>query len=418
VRRETGRLENLTDRLRGGEVTRASPIVVLDGEQRAALAIARSLGRHGYPVHVGSNTRKSLAGGSRYAASETILPDPLAAPAAFASAAATLIDARKAEVLIPVTDASSLAVLQHPELFVRVRVPSSDAEHFRRASDKALVLSAAQQVGIDVPSQWVVLEKTSRSPDIPPERFPVVLKPSRSVSGPEGERVKLGVSYARTPDELSQALQKLPPAAFPLLIQERIQGPGLAVFLLRWRGTIRAVFAHRRIREFPPSGGVSVCAESVSVSERLVERSEALLAALDWSGVAMVEFKRDERSGREYLMEVNPRFWGSLQLAIDAGVDFPWYLVRLALGEEVNPVREWRVGISNRWGWGEMNHLIARLRHSREDLGLPPGTPGIGRAVLDAMTVWRPGQRGAVFRFSDPVPSVRESIAWVRDVLA
>ena len=164
-------------------MTRTCPIVVLDGEQRAALAIARSLGGHGYPVHVGSNVRKSLAGGSRYAASETILPDPLATPAAFASAAARLIDARKADVLIPVTDASALAVLQHPELFVRVRVPSSDAEHFRRASDKALVLSAAHQVGIDVPSQWVVLEKTPRSPDIPPERFPVVLKPSRSVSG-------------------------------------------------------------------------------------------------------------------------------------------------------------------------------------------------------------------------------------------
>ena len=131
----------------------------------------------------------------------------------------------------------------------------------------------------------------------------------------------------------------------------------------------------------------------------------------------MIEFKQDQRSGSAYLMEVNPRFWGSLQLAIDAGVDFPWYLVRLALGEEVNPVREWRVGVSNRWGWGEIDHLIARLRHSPEELDLPPEAPGMLRAVVNAMTVWRPGQRGAVFRFSDPVPFVRESIAWFKGVL-
>lgn len=399
-------------------MTRAPPIVVLDGEQRAALAIVRSLGRHGYPVHVGSNARKSLAGGSRFCASETILPDPLAKTMAFASAAARLIEENQAEVLIPVTEASALAVLQHPELFAQVRVPMSDAEHFSRASDKALVLSVAHRIGIDVPDQWVIPQKSALSPDIPRERFPVVLKPSRSVSGPEGQRIKMGVSYARTPGELDRALHELPSSAYPLLIQARIEGPGLGVFLLRWGGTIRAVFAHRRIREIPPSGGVSVCAESITVSERLVAQSEALLAALDWSGVAMIEFKKDERSGRAYLMEVNPRFWGSLQLAIDAGVDFPWYLVQLAFGHDVDPVREWRIGITNRWGWGEIDYLIARLRHSREELSLPLGAPGIFQALLNAMLVWRPGQRGAVCRFSDPIPCLRESVAWFKAALA
>ena len=84
---------------------------------------------------------------------------------------------------------------------------------------------------------------------------------------------------------------------------------------------MRAVFAHRRLREKPPSGGVSVYRESVAPDPSLVARAAALLAGLGWRGVAMVEMKTDARTGTPYLMEVNGRFWGSLQLAVDAGVD-------------------------------------------------------------------------------------------------
>ncbi len=51
----------------------------------------------------------------------------------------------------------------------------------------------------------------------------------------------------------------------------------------------------------------------------------------------MVEFKADARTGTPYLMEINGRFWGSLQLAIDAGVDFPAILVAAALGAPIPP---------------------------------------------------------------------------------
>ena len=68
---------------------------------------------------------------------------------------------------------------------------------------------------------------------------------------------------------------------------------------------------------------MSVYRESVAADPDLVRRSRALLDAFGWCGVAMVEYKLDERTGTPYLMEVNGRFWGSLQLAIDAGVDFP-----------------------------------------------------------------------------------------------
>jgi hypothetical protein len=141
------------------------------------------------------------------------------------------------------------------------------------------------------------------------------------VSTLEVERSKHVVHHAADRSQLEKAPGVLPPSAYPLILQQRIVGPGTGIFLLLWDGRVRAVFAHRRLREKPPAGGVSVYRESIVADPALVERSRRLLARLHWQGVAMVEFKIDAFTGTPYLMEINGRFWGSLQLAIDAGID-------------------------------------------------------------------------------------------------
>ena len=188
-----------------------------------------------------------------------------------------------------------------------------------------------------------------------------------------------------------------PAAAFPLLLQERVVGPGVGIFLLIWDGVLRATFAHRRLREKPPSGGVSVYRESIAADPALVERSRQLLAHFGWQGVAMVEYKVDERTGIPVLMEINGRFWGSLQLAVDAGVDFPRLLIDCAEGK---PTRRTRrritVGSRLRWWWGDVDQLLLRLRHSGADLGLPDGVarpPDVARRVHERVSGRRP-QRG------------------------
>lgn len=334
--------------------------------------------------------------------------------AGYCDAVAQLVAERRARVLLPITEGSTLAVLERRDRFPAARIPTAELETFRRATDKALVLALAPTVGIAAPPQWTVSGGPDDIPDIPPGQYPVVIKPSRSVIGSDGARRKVGVSYAESPDELGRKITALGPDAGPLLIQTRIDGPGMGVFILRWRGEVLATFAHRRIREKPPSGGVSVLSESIAASPDLIAKSTALLAALDWNGVAMVEYKQDSRTGQPYLMEINPRFWGSLQLAIDAGIDFPRYLVDVALGREINPAHSWQVGLRSRWRWGGIDHLIARLRRSRHELDLPAGAPGIVRTALSVLAPWQPRTRSEVFRWSDPVPSFRETAAWIR----
>jgi predicted ATP-grasp superfamily ATP-dependent carboligase len=237
----------------------------------------------------------------------------------------------------------------------------------------------------------------------------------RSVIKTPSSQVKLSVRHSANRAELDAALALLPDSAYPILLQQRVVGPGLGVFLLMADGTPLAAFGHRRILEKPPSGGVSVCAEAVPVDPELRRRSVDLLRRFEWDGVAMVEFKRDSATGRPFLMEINGRFWGSLQLAIDAGVDFPRLLVDHALGAEIVPVTSWRTGVRCRWRLGEVDHLIARLRRRKNGLSLPPDVPSLASAIGHAVL---PGVgrrwRGEVWRWNDPLPQVVELLDWVR----
>jgi predicted ATP-grasp superfamily ATP-dependent carboligase len=163
--------------------------------------------------------------------------------------------------------------------------------------------------------------------------------------------------------------------AHPFVVQECVQGTGQGVFALYDNGEPLAFFTHRRLREKPPRGGVSVLSESVPLDPVLVSHARALLDKVRWHGVAMVEFKvSDNRT--PYLMEVNTRFWGSLQLAIDAGVDFPWMLYRMACGEPVEPVRKYRAGLRLRWLLGDLDWLYLVLRD--RDYSLPEKVRAVG----------------------------------------
>jgi predicted ATP-grasp superfamily ATP-dependent carboligase len=342
------------------------------------------------------------------------VPDPLTHTGAFASAIADAAAFLKVDVLVPITDASLLAVLPARERF-RGLLPFVDADTHRAVADKDRVLAVARDAGISLPRQFrITATNDPQLQQLGTGIFPVVVKPSRSVVQQEDRAVKVGVSYAETTDELTRVLIALPSAAFPVLLQQRIVGPGVGIFVLLWENRLLAAFAHRRIREKPPSGGVSVYRESIPLPDALLDAAIGLLRHFGWQGVAMVEFKVDASTGTPYLMEINGRFWGSLQLAIDAGVDFATLLVRAASGQRVDPVMTYRTGVRSRWWWGDVDHLVARFRHTDRELALPPDAPSRWRVLRDFLMIWRPGDRNEILRFDDPIPFLRETLDWFR----
>ena len=360
-------------------------ILITDGEQRAALAAVRSLGRAGHQVMVCSSRSRSIAGASRYAGDSRRVPDALHDGPAFVAAIREILREDDIDTILPITEPSLLALLPF-----------------------AGRLGA---LGIRVPAQIRIEEPADAQRVVEAGYFPVVLKPTRSVVGAAGELTKVSVSHAADADELYEALRRLPAEAYPILAQERILGPGVGVFLLLRGGEPVAAFAHRRLREKPPSGGVSVLRESIPLDPDLLDRSVRLLRAFEWEGVAMVEYKVSEVTGEPYIMEINGRFWGSLQLAIDAGVDFPRLLVE---GNPDGPVVSYRTGVKLRWELGDLDHLIARMRKSPRELALPPGGPGRLRTIGAFVAGFAPGVRQEIFRSTDPAPLLVECREWLQ----
>jgi predicted ATP-grasp superfamily ATP-dependent carboligase len=334
---------------------------------------------------------------------------------AFAQALVAHVTQYGVHVVVPATDASMTAVLEICGETVGGAVvagPSPDA--FRQASDKASLVRHAEGAGLAVPRSRIAAGPDDLLDAVRSIGYPCVLKPHRSLVLEQGIGRSYGVRRVVADRDLSPPY---PTAAFPVIVQEWVPGAGEGLFALVGNGRLIATFAHRRIREKPPGGGVSVYREAIAVPEDTRAAAEALLSHVGWQGAAMVEFRRTPAEGRAtgtpYLMEVNGRLWGSLQLAIDAGVDFPVMLVDLALGRPVASVTHHRVGIRSRWFWGDVDHLLARFRRDRVTLGLPPDAPSRLRACIEFLTIRR-CDRLEVFDPEDMGPFLRETLQWFR----
>jgi predicted ATP-grasp superfamily ATP-dependent carboligase len=390
---------------------------VTDGDERPALAVTRSLGRRGIEVLVGAESKRSLASSSKYCAGRVEYPSPYHEPVGFSRFLRDLARRRHIDVLIPITDVTTYIVARHKaELEGGVRLPIPDFSAFDFVSDKWKLLKHAQETGMAIPRTHFLRGAEGLGEVLGKLQYPVVVKPARSRVLTESGWMRTQVRYADSETELTRLYRENASLRLPSLIQERINGPGIGLFLLFDRGHLVTTFSHRRLREKPPSGGVSTLCESIAVDPRLKSQAVDLFEALGWHGVAMVEYKLDRESGEPLLMEVNGRFWGSLQLAIAAGVDFPYLLYRLAVDGCVEAPAAYTIGVRNRWLLGDVDHALARLFKKDRDLDLPEGFPTRFRTALEFAKVYRRGQRYEPLSLTDPMPFLYETSEYVRDL--
>jgi hypothetical protein len=194
------------------------------------------------------------------------------------------------------------------------------------------LLTFAKEVGLTCPPTWAFHSRKDLIDGLsalPPQ---LVVKSA-------SELHKFGPIYLDTEDSKARFLEfGVPDEIFEssyLLVQTQIRGPGVGFFALYQNGVCKRMFMHERLREMPATGGSSWAAKGM-YSARLADQGLRLLDSLNWHGPAMVEFKKDSSREDEYsLMELNPKFWGSLDLAIESGVDFASDTVRVALGEKI-----------------------------------------------------------------------------------
>ncbi len=287
---------------------------------------------------------------------------------------------------------SIFPVARHIEQFnatIRTLLPPTAT--LLEADNTADLLPVAKACGIPVPVSFDLAGYGSPEQLARDVRFPAIVKAGVEIGLPPAQRYDI----VTDPPSLVRAVARLQQfTPFPV-IQELLTGDGIGYEALYDREH-RAVaeFCHRRLREYPPTGGPSTYCESTHHAEAR-EYGRRLLDALHWTGLAMVEFKLDGE-GKPFLMEINPRPWGSMELAIRSGVEFPWLAFRVARGEAFTPVTHYQDGIRLRFLMNDVQAVASLLR----------GHTPWKRKLAAVASLFDPRVHEGILSWSDPRPSL------------
>jgi len=381
-------------------------VLVLDGNQNQAVASVRSLAKAGHQVLAGESSSWSKAGWSRSCRGTFRYPDPHQDVSGFVARISEMAKQQPGTLLLPMTEATTLPLSAHRDVLAasgaKLVLPSHD--DVLRAFNKEETVRLAASLGIAVPKTTVVCNPEQAREAGATAKFPAVLKPRSSVEAHSDGAMQITgrPRYARNAEELLALYLQMSRTCSRVLVQEFVDGEGMGYFSLMHHGELRAEFAHRRIRDVHPTGSGSAVRVSVTPDAQVRSASLAILQALHWHGVAMVEF-RQIPGAPPVFMEVNGRFWNSLPLACYAGADFPTLLAQMAETGDVGKQSPFRTGVSCRWLLGDFRHLVEVWRGA--PAGYPRPYPGRLRTLLAVMTPV-PGTFHDNFQWNDPLPEL------------
>lgn len=311
-----------------------STVLITNFSYKNALAAVRDIGSKGINIHTcGPPTRNKVASLSKYSSGYSLYTSPNDNVDRFLIDIKRILSSWEYEMIIPIGVDTTIPISYNKEeLSEYARVPVADYEILENAHDKYKTIEIARSVGVPVPETSIV---SGESIEEELFEYPLVIKARKGAAGS-------GTRYITSEDDFSKVVrefhQKKSDGIFDYerpMVQEYIPGDLMDVCVLFNRGRPRAALAQRRVITYPPSGGVGIVNETVEDPE-LIEIALKLLKRMNWHGVAQVEFKKDG-NGVPRLMEINPKFWGTLELSIAAGLNFPYMLYRMTMDGDIEP---------------------------------------------------------------------------------
>lgn len=319
--------------------------LITSADSLKSLPIIRSLGEKEIYITTADSNTNALGSASKYSKNFFQYPSPAQTPLEFVNTLQTYLKKHKQGVLIPIHSQDTYIIAEYKQVLQQfAKIPVHDHSIIKYVNDKGKLMLAAEQLGVPIPQTYQPKEIDEIHHIANIIEYPAVIKLRNTSSS-------IGLSYAYCKEELiskfKNTIEKfhLSQTDYPL-IQEYIEGDGCGVSVLFNEGDLRAKFTHKRLREYPISGGPSTY--RISVKEPTAEDiAIKLLKHFNWHGVAMVEFKLT-KDNRPVLMEINPRFWGSINQAIQSGVDFPYLLYTMALEGDVERVLNYEVGVKTK----------------------------------------------------------------------
>lgn len=287
-------------------------------------------------------------------------------------------------------DTAALVARNHAALAERFRMTTPDWSAVRWAHDKRLTNELAESVGVAHP--WTLRSANRAELESAELRFPLILKPAvKEVAN------RFTYDKAWRADTREELLRRYDEACSlvprdQVMIQKLIPGSGEAQFSFGAACADGRPFAWvtaQRVRQYPVDFGHSSSFVETVENEDVARDARKLLAAMSYSGLVEVEFKRDA-DGSYSVLDINPRLWTWHTIGRRAGVDFP-YLSWLAVQGAEPPERAARP--DTRWMRVGTDLLSAAELMRRDSLG-PLGYLRSFRGPLEL----------AVFAPDDPAP--------------
>lgn len=370
--------------MNGGSTLR---VLVAGDDYYASLATVRGLRAGGYEPWFAACTPNTYASRSRATAGTVIVPQPSEGAAAYVSALADTAARISARAVLPGNELSIKALAGREAAFPNgVAVGSNPPHVVRRATDKAVLTSLAAEVGLSAPPTVEVThdDLESRRAEL---SFPAVLKPASSAIDEPGR------TWMAPPTRVVASFEELERAVehgLRWLAQPLVHGSLIAVSGVAWRGEVVCSAHQTALRIYPPVVGVSAYAETVPRDPALDRVLAELVGRIGWSGI--FEFQLIRSDDAAYLIDLNPRPYGSLALAIGAGLNLPTVWADLVLGRSP-ATGSYRPGVRYRAESREGKAVLSALSRGR---------------FREALALLRPRRHTvhAVFQARDPAPLI------------
>ncbi len=379
-------------------------VVVPAIDAPSSVACLRSLGRRGIHTIVVSESPSAPALHSAFCDEAVPVPGPAADLLDYRDALLTLARRDDVRSIVPVREADVYVLSAYRDAFAQhLKTPWPDIETLARVQDRCALFEAADRAGVAAPETGLLGETGDRTREwIVKPRYSILTDryvdcgPAECVAPPTTTYVPPGTE----PDVegLTAEMGHEP------ICQEYVRTPHeYGFFALYDEGDPIATFQHRQRRGYSYAGGPSAFRESVEIPA-LEEAGLALLDELDWHGLAMVEFLRDEETGEFKLMEINPRFWSSLPFTVQAGVDFPYYYWKLCNGGCERVPAEYDVGVAGHLLRGELLYLYSIVAHDFELVDRPSFPVALGSVLRSLVS----HPRFDYLQREDPRPFLRD----------
>lgn len=378
-------------------------VLVLGSDNGSFMSVIRSLGRRGIDVDIGWCPPDAPAARSRYVRRSHRLPRP-GGDDGWVEPFAELMAAERFDLVLPTNDPTLIPLqLAHARLEPHGRLYRLSDHAFAVTFDKIRTRELAEATGVPVAPGAVIAAPDEIDAALAGRPYPLVIKPQASFNVDDLER-RNSVTRAYDAAAARAAIRERLPRG-QVLIEENVGGPGWGVEILAADGEILLSQQHRRLHE-PLHGGASSYRCTVPRDPRFLDAVRRLVRALDYTGVAMFEFKGDPTSGRWVLIEINGRFWGSLPLSLVAGIDFPYALFQLVVEGRTDVPDAYRTGVYARNLKRDLKWMWVNLRADRTDPVL--ATVPWPRVVSEVRNVVLGREHPDQFVADDPAPGLTE----------